>query len=578
MPIAEPRTVDQLMLRHESSLDSLQVPIRNIVLMIRDHVPETANAFAKRYSGARIHILGTEPLLTKEQTQELLPQVTFKHASSERDRADYLLRAPRPQVIIEAGNRKRAHKVSSLREFLFFVAPKGIYIADELQFVGDPNYDNEAGPNVLDVLTEVAQARALQGIMRRELPQKVAALARAVESITFNANSATVHRNSDKYLLKVREWEADSVLAAHCHSSRHTVIERRPAYEYESRASVLSHGDGPIAPGAKRFNIPERVIRRYKNVICTAQQVARIDDFLLPDSWRHPHQRVLYNRQLEKSATYADRYTPTAEPTIERNLAGSYFYLDTEVPGHFGHVTTEVLSRMWAWDLVKMRDPAARVLVSLASQDRALPEFQTAIFGALDISLDQIETIAPDEAVTVETLYGATPQLENPYYIDPDITRTWQRLAENLPAGSEHTSEKIFISRKNNGNRHCLQTAEIEEFFSCIGFTILFPEDHPYVTQTQIFRHAKIIAGFGGSGLFNMMFAPSAKVLVISGDSYDAQNEHLIAGANGNEIHYFWGSSLVSRPLSGRFSLPAFMSDFNFNLGRFRDDLLQSIG
>ena len=51
--------------------------------------------------------------------------------------------------------------------------------------------------------------------------------------------------------------------------------------------------------------------------------------------------------------------------------------------------------------------------------------------------------------------------------------------------------------------------------------------------------------------MFNMMFAPTARVIVISSQNYNAENEYLIAAANGNEIHYFLDGRPKSRPRSG---------------------------
>ena len=55
---------------------------------------------------------------------------------------------------------------------------------------------------------------------------------------------------------------------------------------------------------------------------------------------------------------------------------------------------------------------------------------------------------------------------------------------------------------------------------------------------------------------------------LISGDSYNAENEHLIAAVNGNDLHYFWGRSEI--PMPNRFSLEAFRSVFSFDLRRHR--------
>ena len=61
-------------------------------------------------------------------------------------------------------------------------------------------------------------------------------------------------------------------------------------------------------------------------------------------------------------------------------------------------------------------------------------------------------------------------------------------------------------------------------------------------------------------------------MIIISGSSYNAENEHLIAAANGNDLHYFWGQSELPMP-PGRFSLEAFRSSFTFDLRRHKQAL-----
>ena len=132
------------------------------------------------------------------------------------------------------------------------------------------------------------------------------------------------------------------------------------------------------------------------------------------------------------------------------------------------------------------------------------------------------------------------------------------------------------MSRRPHPKRHCAETPQIEAFFARHGFRVIFPEDYPYPDQKMMFSRARIIAGFGGSGLFNIMFNPDAMVIIISGHSYNAENEHLIAAANGNELHYFWGRSELDMP-PDRYSYTAFRSGFTFDLRRHRRELRRLI-
>jgi len=572
MPL-ETNHVEQspILTRHRATIDALGLEVRSLVLLIRDDIVRTANQFAEIYRSAEINVLGARRPLTEQENAQLGDRIRYTFATSEAQRAQLLTRIRQPQVIIDAGNQKRAHKLSSFRQFVFLVSANGLYIVDELDSVHHPKYDDEAGHSVLDLLLDLAAHQAAHGHTPHVDPAAVSELSTAVRGIDFQGTHAVVHRSDADFFVKVRDWETDAALTAEYGDRWGVTLESRPATKFVSRAEVTSHGNGPIRSGRATFDLPERVLRRYTDVVCSARQIVRRGRFVLPDSWRHPHQRVLNNRQLAYSSAFAARYLDRTEPVSVRRLDGAFYYLDTELPGHFGHVTTEVLSRAWGWESARLRDPSIRALVSTARDSDEVPGYQREIFAALDICPEDVEVIGPREAVQVECLYGVTPLMENPYYIDPDLAETWSTLAANLPARSGPTPERIFVSRRPAPKRHCRQTTRIEEFFDSLDYTIVYPEDHPYAEQVAMFAGAKVIAGFGGSGMFNMMFAPTARILIISGNSYNAHNEHLFAAVNGNDLHYFWGQSDTPLPRNGRFSLRAFTSDFDFDLSGHAD-------
>ncbi|HEY9290707.1 MAG TPA: hypothetical protein VIP98_05450, partial [Microlunatus sp.] len=204
-----------LMRRHEATLATLGLPLSDIVLLIRDDVPAVANAFAQRFTNARIHVLGARRPLTAPESAQLHRRVTYRYAASERDRLNYLRKIPRPQAIVEAGNRKRVHKLSCFKEFLFFVQPSGAYIVDELDSTHHPKYDDEQGQNLVDLLTELARADAVHPMRSQDASRMIHELSGAIESITFSGRTAIIRRSGQSYFLKLRDWEADPVLTSH---------------------------------------------------------------------------------------------------------------------------------------------------------------------------------------------------------------------------------------------------------------------------------------------------------------------------------------------------------------------------
>jgi capsular polysaccharide biosynthesis protein len=256
-----------------------------------------------------------------------------------------------------------------------------------------------------------------------------------------------------------------------------------------------------------------------------------------------------------------------------RKIEGAYFYLDTEFPAHFGHVVTEVVSRYWGWQAAREVAPDVRPLVGLWTGRDDMPSFQRAIFAALDIDLERVELFRPDEGLSVEVLYASTPDFVMPQYVTADLRQVWDTIRRRCQDASlAGSSTRLFVSRRAKGIRTCLNADEVEAMFQRLGFDIVYPEDFNFSAQVTMFSRARVIAGFGGSGMFNSMFAPGATVIVISGDGYRANNEYLIRAAVGGEIHYFWGDSLVKQPPRG-FSWAAYQSNFTFDISRFEPEI-----
>lgn len=82
-----------------------------------------------------------------------------------------------------------------------------------------------------------------------------------------------------------------------------------------------------------------------------------------------------------------------------------------------------------------------------------------------------------------------------------------------------------------------------------------------------------MIAGFGGTGLFNLVFAAQAPpVIVLNHSGYDARNEELITAARGSDVHTFWSDPDRPQPAGG-FDYRAFQSSWTFDLDQHGDRL-----
>ncbi len=105
------------------------------------------------------------------------------------------------------------------------------------------------------------------------------------------------------------------------------------------------------------------------------------------------------------------------------------------------------------------------------------------------------------------------------------------------------------------------------------GFEVIYPEQLDISVQAGIFSKARVVAGFAGSGMFNILFAKRLETLIVlAQESYTARNEHLYASVIGCDTHYFWSTADVMQPGTG-WSRSAFYASWDFDFERNADEL-----
>src|SRR5690606_34631983 len=106
----------------------------------------------------------------------------------------------------------------------------------------------------------------------------------------------------------------------------------------------------------------------------------------LPDTFRHQAGPRLKNKYIADSSRNFGALRPGAQALRETDtLYGTYFHLDTEYPGHYGHVTLEVIARLWGWQYAKEKYPSLKALVSSLDSEGNIPQFERAILNAFGI-------------------------------------------------------------------------------------------------------------------------------------------------------------------------------------------------
>ncbi|MCW2764320.1 MAG: Capsular polysaccharide biosynthesis protein [Nocardioides sp.] len=341
-----------------------------------------------------------------------------------------------------------------------------------------------------------------------------------------------------------------------------TVVATVPAVEWAARCAVRASADAYAASLPSVYTAPELSLREYHRVTCLPRQAAYRDNFVLPESFRHNARKRLRNPKfIEWAPGFVRDPEVRAEP-----LSGSFFYLDNHVRGHFGHVMTEQISHLWGWDQAKERDPSMRALVSVWG-GKPVGGWEYDLLAAAGIRREDLVVI--EEPVVVEKLVTTSPMFSMPEFVHPGIRATYDSLGAALAsrATSRSWPTRVFCSRRTQ-KRRCHNTAEVEQLFGAAGFEVIYPEDHTMADQAQFVRQAEVIAGFAGSGMFQISLTGGPKrVMLISSESYTAQNEYMMAAVLGHDLDVALCRPDVPRT-QGRFSVAWYQSDFRFDHAR----------
>jgi capsular polysaccharide biosynthesis protein len=356
-------------------------------------------------------------------------------------------------------------------------------------------------------------------------------------------------------LAKVPEPHVDRFLQARPSAGR--TLTTIPGLRFTSRCVLRS--SAPVDLPAV-FDVPPVSVREYSGVTCLGRQAAYGDGFVLPESYRHPFKRRLRNVAFAEWAPRFVREPAHANATLDETA----YLLDTYVRPHFGHALTDQLGHVWGWRTALDRHPDLRALV-FAKPGEDLAKWEWELLAAGGVDADRV--VVAHEPTRVDLLVASSPLFGMPAYVHPAIATTYAEVGTAL--ASRSTADRpgplrLFCSRRP-GKRSCHNAAEVEGLFAAHGFTVVFPEDHPLAEQVRMVREADVIAGFAGSGMFQIAFAGGPKhVIIVGSESYTASNEYLISSVVGHRLDLVLCRPDVPKVGPG-FSNESYQSDFTYD-------------
>ena len=540
-------------------------PGRTVVYLADEIVgPELADHLAA-FSEDRVFVVaaGTLP---EWQLEEL--GVSFRPAANPAAIHRTLKHIGPVDVLVNLRTASGADHLKAWRRLFFHLRKHGAYVVARRAITPDPATFVHHLTTMSELVGPGAAGREAQLGKGRQLTV-------AIDQVVIATDAVLVTKRI-KHLLKVHDEQQTTRLLRSREVGLDVVpLATLPSGTLRATGSITTYETSRPLPGLDtEIPYPRLFLRRYEGRIGLAPNgIAFHGHTVLPDSFRwHREKNPVNPRLINVNADFArlrDQHRPSTF------LAGSYYFLDYSNSGHFGHLMTEAVAKLWGWDAAKEADPDLKVLLRRQRRDpnRSEPQMETRLLEAYGVGREDMVWV--DEPVWVDSLVGASPMWHNklPYHAHPGIRDVWGRLRRGMVSADTPAQPKIFVSRRASGNRGCRNVADVEEVFTAHGFVVLRPERLDLSDQAAAFAGAEVVAGFGGSGLFSLLYAEQQPTLIVlNHEAYDSRNEHLYAAVLGSDAHYFWSAPDIVPPAGG-WSYEAFQSPWEFDFARNGADL-----
>lgn len=437
-----------------------------------------------------------------------------------------------PYDVVVDHTLEHRRRFAQLQDLLFLVRAGGAMVVRDGKASIDGSQQSPFGKQ-LDRVMMGHRGESKQPGRRRDPRWDPIRLGQAIEALDTRGDHLVFTRSATPALAKLNEPAMNLHLSREV--GRDRLVSQIPPEKFRSRCNLTFNAAKRPAGQPEVYDVPAMSLRVYHDVVAAPGQIVTKGGLVFPDTYRHNSRGRLRNRYvLDLAPRFADL---KFDATTLETLPGTYFYLDSEFRGHFGHLLTEQVSRLWAWPQVKAAHPEARALVASNPKRPHVVEYEYLFYEAAGIAREDIVLI--DEPVTVERLHCATPMLSNPQYVHPALGGIWRGVGDALVEGASEREwpTRVFLSRHQDAKRPCNNQSEVEELFREQGFEILLPETFSMPDQVRMFRSADVIAGFAGSGLFNIALVDSPKhVISVGSERYYAANEYQMASILGHRM------------------------------------------
>jgi capsular polysaccharide biosynthesis protein len=515
----------------------LQDQQRPVVLIAGDRTKETFAEWRAAFQ-YRLHVI------TADEDPTDFEGINAVRATTNDEMTAHIALIGPVAAVIDEQSEDVVSRLQRWQRFFFHISEGGAFITPAVSAV--------------DPWLVATQSLASRRIGVNEVAELQASIAGVIST-----EGRTITLKNRDHLFKVKDEDALTVLPRRLGAEKARVLGSRAAGTIGDGLAVQSHGtraDHRIP--ARTMHYPELTLRDFGGVTEVRDAMLAVNgSTVLPSSFKHPWRA--WNEQLRNLNDHVA--VRGGEPSTPEVLSGNYYDLTAAVSGDQGHFITESLAKVWGWHEAKKRYPDLRALYRVSADDPD-PEFQRTMLEAFGIASDDIHFESRD--VVVNRFVSASQGWQNGgrHYVHPANATVWSKIRSGLIREADAVPLKLFVARgaeaETPGPRN---GAAVERLFADSGFVIVDPATISVPDQIALFGKASVVAGFAGSGMYNMFLTDHLdKVLVLTHEANTGRNEHLIASLLADEIHYFWSKPDTEHP-TGKFSSEAFNSSWDFD-------------
>ena len=251
-------------------------------------------------------------------------------------------------MIVDLSSSEPDGARATWRRLYLHLRPGGLYVIDRSTSEG--GLFGKATHDWFGVILDAADPEDATGSrFAREMARSTTSMAASRDLIVF--------AKRQRHLVKLKDAETNRMIAAREPNIDLDVMSRLKAGATVARGRVESHAaEVEIGNLATTLPHPALFLRHYQGRIALAGGTLMYGSWsILPDSFRwHLADDARNPKLVNASPTFA-RVPARLNP--QRTLAGDYYQLDCAYSGHFGHLMTEVISRLWGWDEAKAALP-----------------------------------------------------------------------------------------------------------------------------------------------------------------------------------------------------------------------------